>query len=81
MEGRPGLLKDVEMSIRCEARKLLAFVKHQLTLSENQASERAHLATRRDRPFVGCNPCQPADVDILSVTEITEIEIKVVEHD
>jgi hypothetical protein len=66
MEGNHRLLEDAERSIRCKAQKFVTFVAHQLSQSENQARERAHLATRGDRPFVGCNPCQPSDPDILS---------------
>jgi hypothetical protein len=48
------------------AQKLIALIKQQLSQSEKQARERAHLATRGDRPFFGCNPCQPCDAAILS---------------
>ncbi len=64
MENNPGLLEDVERSIRCKAQKLVDFVTHELSQSENQARERAHLATCGDRPFAGCNPCQPGGADI-----------------
>ena len=64
MDRNPGLLEDVERSILCQARKLVDFVADELSQSENQARERAHLATCGDRPFAGCNPCQPGDVDV-----------------
>lgn len=61
MKDKSGLADDIQRSIREKLQELKGFIAQQLSESEKQARERAHLATRGDRPFVGCNPYQPHD--------------------
>jgi hypothetical protein len=61
MKDKSGLADDIQRSIRGKLQELGGFIARQLSESEMQAGERAHLATRGDRPFVGCNPYQPHD--------------------
>ncbi len=68
MEEKLGLLETVAKSIRCKAHRLGSFVAEEFKESENEAQERAHLATIGDHPFIGCSPCQPGDVIPLSNT-------------
>ena len=65
-EDKSGLLENVKRSVRCKAQKLVVLVAEELSQSDKQARERAHLATCGDRPFVGCNPCQPGGAAILT---------------
>ena len=61
MKNKSGLVDDIQQSIRGKLQELTGFITQQLRESEKEARERAHLATRGDRPFVGCNPYQPHD--------------------
>ncbi|MFQ5773969.1 MAG: hypothetical protein ACE5GS_05595 [Kiloniellaceae bacterium] len=47
-------------SVRANVRRLKALLEQEIKESRVQAMDRAHLATRGDRPFAGCNPCEPS---------------------
>lgn len=64
MSGNAKLLHYLETSVRCKARKLGALITEQVRQSEEQARDRAHLATRQDRPYAGCNPYEPVDCGV-----------------
>lgn len=64
MSGNAKLLQIIKSSARCKARQLGAFFTEQVRQSEEQERDRAHLATRQDRPYAGCNPCEPIDYGV-----------------
>lgn len=52
--------------LRNQARKIQRLLDQELWKARLEAKDRAHLATRGDRPFVGCRPCEAGDVSALS---------------
>ena len=67
MKDKTGMLDGVKEAVGDRARKLKALIAEGLDGYERDARERAHLATTGDRPFVGCNPCQPEDLGLAPV--------------
>ena len=67
MKDKASMLENVKRSVGGQARKLKTLIAEGLGEYEKEARERAHLATTGDRPFVGCNPCQPEDIGLVSV--------------
>lgn len=47
--------------LRDTARKFQRLLDQELSRARLEARDRGHLATRGDRPFVGCSPCEPSD--------------------
>jgi len=64
MKKKSSLVSDIQKSIRTGIGACEGFISKHLTESERQARDEAHLATCGDRPFIGCNPCQPDHANI-----------------
>ena len=52
-------------NLRRALRRIAAFVREDLHAAEEEARDKAHLATVADRPFAGCQPCEPGYPDAM----------------
>ena len=51
------------MSLLAMVGRLKARIAREIRDTRLHAADEAHLATRGDRPFMGCNPCVPSAVN------------------
>jgi hypothetical protein len=56
-----GPHSGLEASVRSWARNFRELVSGELRAKRLRDESIAHLATRGDRPFIGCNPCMASD--------------------
>jgi hypothetical protein len=55
-------LRDLETSVRSSTEKVILSISNEMEAARIRSEDQAHLATRGDRPFVGCTPSAPPDL-------------------
>lgn len=60
---RGRAVQDLRSVVRARLERLKTRITEEMRAAETQERDRAHQATCGDRPFVGCGPCEPADIE------------------